>query len=620
MSSLKNMNDFEKIELFLNYFKNNRTRLWVSEQVVNFAGSCFNKKLYKLLPIISEQYPISKENNDTYNIIIENINNGQVGVGLSYLKNVPDNIQNSIIKAFLNNEITDFNPISHKNFIRNIFNNFNVSSEKIKDLFYDSFYQCTEILHEFSPSINNISPYKQFVSDTICELYINELNNEKSFIWSKSIDNTMPFACISNPNTIKYVLDNMPRNIEVAEKVSTKLINSISLTEEQKNQLFDEYGYNLSEPLINSTPYISDTLYKSAINGLDQLNKEKSTEYYNRINQFLENAIVNNIFTEASQIDLVNRLIKKEKEDKYIPNNFLLLFAENTNSSQVLHLIFKAIKNIDKQNDVQNTVIRNPVVSNEDLKEHVDLYFNKIYEYAIKRKGKAVPYSWIKEIIYVSKHLAFTDAQYQLLIDAGVYEPLIENSQTPTEYLNEALNNLKKALKEHNSYNTLYDLEQALLHSKLLSKNCCSQEQLDFAFTYLNQAKLCYQNSPIKSSMVSYQTNIKLLQDKKFANAFYNAVKYTSMELKKIGYEFEEGNVKDFLSTFKKNIYDDTNGMHTGKSDMELQQEIDKNVFDFSESINMNEGLVKLMDYAENHYKLINEISKRPTLKNKLLL
>jgi hypothetical protein len=591
------MEDFNNVKTFLNYLKDD-----ISIEINIFAEMCLDNELYKLIPIIEGEDLLANEYDELCEIINNNINNEELVLALSYSKTVPINAQDKIINYILTGNIKKLDKKNNNTLISNVLKNFKVSSSIIEKLFEYNHFACVNELYNHIPTKDVPSPYPLEVSDKICELYIDFLNTKSEL---SSYQKNMPFSCIYSLETIKCVLDNMPSDIELAEQVSTKLINSISLTEEQKNKLFDEYGYNLSEPIMNSTKYISEELYRSAVEGFFQI--DNHTNY--NIVQFFENAITNKALTETTQIDFINRLIDDtEKISEYTQKKLLLHLANHTTSPEVLHLI---LKNTEKT-EIINKIIRNPFIAIEDLEEQAELCCNKIYSFVASFNERNKGCSKVEgftdylslelksEIEYLTQHLILTDNQYEKLIESGAYQLVLENHNVPQKYLNKTIKILEKTNRKEYICSSNYWLRNAMIHLTLLEGATCSSTQLNVALDYFSHATQCYKNNqPIELPffVIPY---VDILEDKNYCRNLCRGIK---LALKRFNSQDFIDNPEEFVLNVKKHLKNCNKYRNKQLNIAQLQKQQRDNIFCFIHS-STTEKLLKLKKYSEKHCEI----------------
>ena len=594
------MDNFDTIKEFLNYLKKN-----VSLNEKDFAEECLEKEFYKLIPVVEEKYPLpSNLYDETFDIMDNNTTNIHIVQALTHSKTVPFSIQTKIINALWRDDIKELVETSrYHDVLSNVFKNFEVSPLMIKKLFEKDPLICIADLCHHKPTKENPTPYPHLVSDTICELYIDQLNSmSHSELETLNID--MPFACVCKPETIKYILDNMPEHTGITETIVSCLINSVSLTDEQKNELFDQYGYDTTENLNNLTPYISNNLYKSAIQTLENVDEDKEKFIYEKVVFFLNRAISNNVLTEAAQMDFINRITSNKKMRFYYVENFLTRLAEYTDSPKVLHHILKT-----RDDHLRHKIIRNKNVSKEVLQESIRVIVNKITEMKLNQ----IPKFLEEDITYLSKQITFTDSQYDILLNAKLYDSLLQSSKTPNKYIVQIIKELKKIPDEMQHIFEATQLAEATLHSELLSNNYCSQKQLEFATAYFSLSKMWYErNQPIEIARLSLTVDdITLFDDKEFCTTLYKCIKNS---VRKLNWKPDSGNRKEFLSNIKNHLINKEINEYKRLNFYQLLFEVKENARAFCYKANEKDGaLFHLKKYAERHCEIMKFMSQIPT-------
>lgn len=588
------MNNFDDVKVFLNYLKEK-----CPKETATFAETCLDNELYKLITFLEQGHLMPDSDLEIFDIMKNNLKNPHVVMALSQLNTVPYTIQNLIVNALLNDEIADLDGNSYDIIFSNILKNFQLSYSKISQLFEYDYSTCIKEMSEYKPTAKEPTPFSNNTGDIICELCIDKLNTPISPFPSYK-DIQVPFACASNFETIDYIIENIPSDSYLAEKIATSLINNILLTDEQKNELFDKYGYDTSTSPINLTPYISNTLYNSAMETIE--NVSKSDAVYKDASDFLNKAIEYNVLTESAQIDLVNRIIDKtEKTKDYKRNELLSLLTMTTNKPNVLHLIFNKAQSVENRNET----LRNPFILKEDLEKQSEIYFNKINSFIKTSPHSRIPYKLENEINYLFECLDFTNNQYEILLEAKMYETLIYNIKTPTRYISQIINNLKK-----NKVNYAPNLlEKAMLRLKL-SKNNCSQQNLDFAFSYIDGAKHCYNSyNTLNSFDSSFFVDDTIFNNKNFCIQLYKAIKYSILKSNNTSID---GDKHTFLLDVKQHIQSYAKNKYEKFSYSELFFAIQDNVNAFRIEIDTNKkGLISLKEHAQKHYEMLTEVSKR---------
>ena len=555
-------------------------------------------KMINNIPVSSEEIDIIKKQGCTKYISANE---------LMKSPNTPPDIKEHIVNNIINNKIGGLDSYNLKRLLNTTFKNYpEISTTHIEYLFNHHYEHSLFIMSgPTSLTISKLSPYCDKVLDGFSKLFLDVLNHK--IVKPMGFDETLsPLHIVASHDTHEYIINNMPKNIEIAEYISTQLIDNPYVDENIKNQLFDIYGYNYSN-YTNSyaTPYIVEKLYKSAIDTI--YNFSGYTTIYNETaaDNFLRRAIKSNILPEAIQIDFVNRILSeaKAKGNRKI-NNFLSLFNTYTDSPKVLHIIFEQAPHVTNRDDA----CLNKNISKEDLQKRADIYCNKIQTMLNRKTPEKISDKWIDEIHNILKYIPIKEDQYQMFLNSGYPALLsipITHSNTPSKIVAEATTIIEKQLKETNPYVWEKLLFSAKLHTELLNKNCCSQEMLDYTLTLYHNAYQLYKiHNNLKTLITGYSS---IYKDIDSCNKIIECFKNVFQTEQKGFFDNINSYITDKIKENELPEYKKINSLET--VDIEkIKYRLERNIDNFRTELRNNNAFSVIEKHAHRHNIFSNAI------------
>lgn len=456
----------DNISTFIEYLKinNNETK--------DFAEKYYSKDYQLVMKALKDPYSLNFKEWDkllfisTKDIFLTNV--------LIKAPITPNSIKKYIVSEFTNDKITNLTMADKYTLISNILQcHEDISSHDIHKLFLSYFYACFIPLSRHNPTIENPSPFPASTTKKLCKELLENINLPQ--VQDGFLD-IAPFQCIVDDDEksfYKFIKNHMPTKTIYSEDLSTQLINNPTIDETIKNELFDEYGCNISNPLLYLTPHISNCLYQSAIESLENEDRYSVSIRLSEINDFLINIIKKNQLTDSTEIDLVKRLITDiKKNNRRTSKTILALLAENSKNPNTLQTIFgEGINYIDKY-----ILYDNPYTPQQLLKQQASVCCNKLYN------GNISGFDLLKltsEIEHLIKKVEFGNKDYELLIEKNntmLLEKLLQTPLTPKTVVCQIID----ILKERNPYMQILNRAKDNLFQQDLTS-----EQLSFLFSFL---------------------------------------------------------------------------------------------------------------------------------------
>lgn len=325
----------------------------------------------------------------------------------------------------------------------------NISEVQLEELFYQEHARVTNAVAEYG--FDNGIPEKAIKQIMQTELMVLDGKLSKPARFSPRYE---MFSQINSDALLKFVLDNMPKNNEFEEGVSTGLINSPDISDKKKNEIFNLYGCDMSE-LKMPTREMIEALYLStvevAIPEDKSIFKHDRNAYNNsrRAEMFIENAINREMLPIELQYDLVCRLVKDGEKHKDRGRDPVIgLITEKTKSAMVLHLIFKTARHVSDR----DAACTNPNVAQNDMIEQAKIYYDKIINNF--EKNKEVLPKWYEVVADMGMRTQLRRHMYNGLLKTQNYialESMLFSLYTPEEFYKKAQEIANQKVKEGNN-------------------------------------------------------------------------------------------------------------------------------------------------------------------------
>jgi hypothetical protein len=553
-----------------------------SEQIQDFAKKYYSENYQLLKQAITNPNSLKVEDKERLS---------EICTDDSFISNVllqneseTDLFKSLIAYDFMGNKTNNMTDEERYNLAVNLLKHCKGVAPLTSCLVISDFDACFNHLTRHVPTVEDPSPFPSSTTNELCEYILREL--DKPEISEKFLKIT-PFKCIDDKEGIKmckFIKSHMPSNMEFAEHLAMQLISNPNINEKFKNELFEEYGYDISQPLKNITPYIINTLYKSAIDGFDYIN------FSNKENIFslspiilLQNAMLNKALTPSLELDLSNRLLEiLEKNENRQVKQLLAFLIKDTENTQVLQ------NALEKTNDIYitGTVYGNSYAPKDLLKETASACCDA---FDIETSSIEQQCIWTK-IKLISTQTELYDKDYKILLknkDSVILKHLLQSPTTPEKIISEIVN----ILNEKNPYMMM----AYLLRNKLLEQQPLSPKETLFILEKVPDSLMSYCNNGKVDLLEIYPFKKMTISNPSFMN---NLQKTLQELLKEKQVQFKEVDYDNYIKEINEYIQE---GHTTQKED-----EIRSNLNDFYAEIEKQTPVVftNLEDIAYQYCKL----------------